>query len=127
MHDGDELHSASDIHSSALEATLAGSVMGTPQYMSPEQARGENDSLDERSDVYSLGGILYALLRLRPPVEGQTLDEVLNRVTKGEITAPSQLQSPARENGDGGFGPWASARLLSVVEYGKTFIRCQIS
>mgnify|MGYP003671605389 CR=1 FL=1 len=66
--------------------------MGTPQYMSPEQARGEIDELEERSDIFSLGGILYSILTLRPPVEGNTLKEVLEKVKSGEITSPTDLQ-----------------------------------
>ena len=71
--------------------TLQGQVMGTPQYMSPEQARGEIDALDEQSDVFSLGGILYAILTLRAPVEGNTSQEVLEKVKSGEITTPTDL------------------------------------
>lgn len=78
-----------------LAQTMAGSVMGTPQYMSPEQALGQLDELDERSDIYSLGGILYALLTLRPPVEGKTLEEVLEKVRTGGVTPPSQFGATA--------------------------------
>jgi serine/threonine protein kinase/formylglycine-generating enzyme required for sulfatase activity len=67
--------------------TLEGEVMGTPQYMSPEQAQGMVADLDVRSDIYSLGGILYAILTLRPPVEGRTLNEVLTKVKNGEISS----------------------------------------
>ena len=67
--------------------TLEGEVMGTPQYMSPEQAEGMVAELDQRSDIYSLGGILYAILTLRPPIEGTTLDEVLTKVRNGSISA----------------------------------------
>lgn len=69
--------------------TLDGAVMGTPQYMSPEQAMGQVNDLDERSDIFSLGGILYAILTLRPPVEGKTLQEVLEKVIGAQITSPS--------------------------------------
>lgn len=79
--------------------TLDGAVMGTPQYMSPEQALGQIDELDARSDIFSLGGILYAILTLRPPVEGKTLEEVLKKVTSADITSPSALQSGSTEKG----------------------------
>ena len=67
--------------------TMEGEVMGTPQYMSPEQAEGMVAELDVRSDIYSLGGILYAILTLRPPIDGTTLEEVLTKVKNGQISA----------------------------------------
>lgn len=67
--------------------TLEGEVMGTPQYMSPEQADGRVMELDVRSDIYSLGAVLYAILTLRAPVDGGTVDEVLTKVKRGEITS----------------------------------------
>ena len=73
--------------------TLSGSVLGTPSYMSPEQARGSLEDLDERTDIYALGGILYAILTLRPPVEGKTSREVLEKVSRGEIITPTASKS----------------------------------
>ena len=67
--------------------TVEGEVMGTPQYMSPERAMGMVAELDQRSDIYSLGGILSAILTLRPPIEGTTLDEVLTKVKNGSISS----------------------------------------
>src|SRR5262249_12696089 len=59
------------------ELTVNGAVLGTPSYMSPEQAAG--DPVDARSDVYSLGCVLYELLAGRPPFEGRTVLSVLHK------------------------------------------------
>ena len=69
--------------------TLTGAVLGTPQYMPPEQAEGNVDGVDQRADIYSLGAILYNVLTLLPPFSGSP-EEVLDRVIRGEIATPSE-------------------------------------
>ena len=80
---------------SGVYATLEGAVMGTPHFMSPEQAEGKIAELDGRSDIFSLGGILYALLTLRPPVEGDSLEEILSKVRSGTIAPPTAFNAPS--------------------------------
>ena len=60
--------------------THAGSVLGTPQYMSPEQARGEIEELDARSDIFVLGLILYEILTLERAFSGSNTAEILAKV-----------------------------------------------
>jgi serine/threonine-protein kinase len=77
--------------------TLPGSALGTPAYMSPEQARGEIDNLGPRSDVYSLGATLYCLLTGKAPQEGDDVAEMLRRVQRGEVNPPRQLDASIDE------------------------------
>ncbi len=74
--------------------TLAGTVAGTPLYMPPEQASGDVAAIDERSDVYALGAILYELLTLKTPVAGRNVAEVLHKVSQGKIDPPENRLGP---------------------------------
>jgi serine/threonine-protein kinase len=65
--------------------TRAGSILGTPAYMPPEQARGEVERLDERVDVFALGAILCEVLTGRPPHVGRAADEVCRRAAAGDL------------------------------------------
>jgi serine/threonine-protein kinase len=65
--------------------TRVGALLGTPAYMSPEQARGDNHLLDERSDIFSISVVFYEFLTLRHPFEGKAdLKEVLEAVRSEE-------------------------------------------
>ncbi len=63
--------------------TLDGTVFGTPHYMPPEQARADLTQIDEQSDVYSLGAILYEILTGAPPYDGPTAGAILQQVMSG--------------------------------------------
>ncbi len=76
--------------------TLDGTVVGTPHYMPPEQARGEISALDRRADVYALGAILYQMLTLELPFEGSSAWDVLLQVAQGQLIAPTE-RTPGRE------------------------------
>ena len=103
--------------------TREGEILGTPAYMPPEQARGDVAAIDERSDVYSLGVVLFELLSGRPPFEGTTSASVLYAVlhrepadlvaTSGSIPADLatiSLKAMAKVPGD----RYASAEALGA-------------
>lgn len=73
--------------------TISGRVMGTPGFMAPEQARGGEGEVDVRSDIYSLGAILYSLLTLRSSVRGEDINEVLRKIIVGDIIPPAALNN----------------------------------
>ncbi len=65
--------------------TALGQKLGTPGYMPPEQARGEIDRLDERSDVFSLGAILCVILTDKPPFTGNNLESLFQQTVEGNL------------------------------------------
>ena len=80
--------SSTEVSKSGRFRTRDGEVLGTPNFMPPEQAEGRIREVDDRSDIFSLGGILYSILTLRPPVTGDTVEEVLENMRSGYIPPP---------------------------------------
>ena len=78
---------------SDVQPTGAGSRVGTPGYMSPEQARGEIDRLGPPADIYSLGATLYYMLTRQSPFADQDLPDVLIKIERGEFFRPNEVKS----------------------------------
>ncbi len=76
--DGDAVH------------TMMGSIIGTPSYMSPEQARGDVEQIGPATDIFSMGVMLYEMLALRSPWTGKTSDEVLEQVRTYTPVRPTE-------------------------------------
>ena len=76
---------------SSAQLTATGSLIGTPSYMSPEQAGANGEKVGPASDVYSLGAVLYELVTGRPPFLGESLIATLNQVLSVEPVSPRLL------------------------------------
>ncbi|MBO4710309.1 protein kinase [bacterium] len=71
--------------SKGIGKTVVGQAIGTPSYMPPEQAEGNIGEIDEISDIYSLGAILYQILTGKTPFSGRTTDEIIQKVINEKI------------------------------------------
>ncbi|WTJ87962.1 protein kinase [Streptomyces sp. NBC_01538] len=87
------------LHGASTTMTQTGMVMGTPQYLSPEQALGK--AVDHRSDLYATGCLLYELLALRPPFTGETPLSVVYQHVQDIPVPPSQVAEAAPPELDG--------------------------
>jgi serine/threonine protein kinase len=89
--------------------TLDGSLIGTPMFMAPEQARGEVENIDGRADVYALGVILYIMLLRRHPHKVKKLDrwQTVKAIAEGRARRPSEIRS--------GFDPDLEAIIMQAL------------
>ncbi len=87
---GGRSSSSGSVHVVPHAVTQVGTIMGTLEYMPPEQALGHVASLDQRSDVYAIGALLYEVLTLRPPFEAPQDRELVRRILQGELVPPSR-------------------------------------
>ncbi len=104
------------------ETTLAGTVMGTAAYMSPEQAQGK--TLDERSDIFSFGSLLYEMLSGVPPFAGESLLDTLNAVVQNE---PAPLQFAAADIVKRCMAKQLPQRFQSMTEVRKALEQVSVS
>src|SRR5262249_11996351 len=82
---------SSGSNSGCSEAPMVG-VVGTPAYMSPEQAEARWDLVGPASDLFALGGILYVILTGRAPYQGRKVGELLEKVKRSEFALPRQIK-----------------------------------
>lgn len=89
--------------------TLSGAVIGTPLFMAPEQARGENENLDGRADIYALGIILYMMLLRRHPKDVNRSDRwaTIREIAEGQVRRPSEIKP--------GFNPELEVLMLKAL------------
>lgn len=73
------------------EKTMAGTVLGTPAYMAPEQVDSQWGPVDERTDIYCLGGTLYTILTGQPPRSGDSVGEVIRKVLQESVPRPREV------------------------------------
>ncbi|MBM3881768.1 MAG: hypothetical protein FJ387_18935 [Verrucomicrobia bacterium] len=85
------LSATSDSGLPTQDLTVSGQLLGSPNYMPPEQATGKRGTLSRRSDVYALGAILYHALTGRPPFVGEGLAETVQQVLNVEPVSPRRL------------------------------------
>jgi serine/threonine-protein kinase len=85
------LNEATAVEGAESAQTVVGNSIGTPAFMSPEQAIGDLDKIDRRSDVYGLGAILYELLTSEPPFHGDTASMIIGQVIRGKLRDPQMV------------------------------------
>jgi len=122
------LQSLSRMSHSASFSTLEGTITGTPAYMSPEQASGQAHKVNQSTDVYALGCVLYHILVGQPPYTGSSLKEVLEDVKRGRypkvvFQASSPFPSALRQGAKEVVYTSAPEALVRVCERAMSFVQ----
>ena len=89
-HDDEQLAGPADLDNVRPGLTLQGEIIGTPAYMAPEQAEGRLSDIDQRTDVYGLGAMLYEILTGKPPFVGERTIDVLQQAMRGSPKLPRE-------------------------------------
>ena len=89
--EADPIRAGAEAEAQDPSLTIQGEIVGTPAYMAPEQAEGRLDQIDQRTDIYGLGAMLYAILTGRPPFVGSNTLEVLQKAVRGNPTPPREI------------------------------------
>ncbi len=111
---------------SEVFSTMDGSIMGTPHYMSPEQAAGEIETLDARSDLFALGIILYEILTLERPFTGRSAAEAI-LAGRGACADLAKMLPAWQAKLDAWLGPNASRIEINEGSYGLNLSRLSLS
>ncbi|WP_368239169.1 protein kinase domain-containing protein [Candidatus Uabimicrobium amorphum] len=111
------------VQDASQKLSMSGAIIGTIYYMSPEQVQGRIASIDARSDVYSLGAVLYTLLTGRPPFTGNSIPQVSQQILEKEIVPPSNIKHMVAKSLDAicqkSMAKAKNDRYQSAAEMGK--------
>ncbi len=91
----DDIAGGAGLHAQ-FQATQNGIAKGTPGFMSPEQASGRNDQLDQRADIYGLGALLYTILVLHSPMAGEKVERIMQATVDGVIPPVTECNDTMR-------------------------------